>query len=87
MLNERKYVEGKVAADTKEAETLEAQLSAAGPLPEPIDTSALTRQITEARTTNEAIKRKTDRVKHLKTAETYETESEALTASIKARAR
>lgn len=85
LINDRKYVDDKVAADTAEAQTLEAQLAAAGPLPDVIDTEALTKQISDARAINEAVKRKTERAKHLVTATQYEAESETLTESIKAR--
>lgn len=85
ILNDRKATQDAIAANNKEADELEAQLASAGPLPEIIDTALLTEQINKARATNEAIKRKAERAKHLATAEKYEAESKALTVSIEAR--
>lgn len=85
ILNDRKYVHDTVAANTKEAGELEAQIAAAGALPETIDTAALSEQINKARSTNESINRKAERAKHVATAVKYEAESKALTDSIKAR--
>jgi hypothetical protein len=74
-----------VSAAREEAEALEAQLAEAGPLPEVVDTALLTHRINQARTTNEAVKRKVERTKHITTAEKYERESKELTESIEAR--
>ncbi len=85
IINDRKWVQELAAAKRKEADDLEVQLVAAGPLPEIVDTVALSEQIKQGNATNEAVKRKAERAKHISTAETYEAESKALTNSIKAR--
>jgi hypothetical protein len=85
MLNDRKYVQDTVAANIKEADELEAQIASAGELPKTIDTAELSKQINDARATNEAVNRKAERAKHISTAEKYEAESDVLTESIKIR--
>jgi hypothetical protein len=67
------------------ADSLQAQLDKAGPLPAIVDTAALSRQIDEARQTNAAIARAVQRTQHRLTAEKYEQESIDLTEAMRAR--
>jgi DNA repair exonuclease SbcCD ATPase subunit len=68
-----------------EADELQAKLDAAGPLPEAIDTQALTKTIRQAEIANEAVGRLQQREKHVKLAERYEAESTEITARMDAR--
>lgn len=65
--------------------SLQETLDNAEPLPDPIDTEALTSRITEARRTNAAIRLRDQRATHVAEAETLEAESDRLTKAMDAR--
>lgn len=65
--------------------TLQETLDNAAPLPEPIDTEALTARITEARNTNAAVRLRDQHAAHVTEAETLEAEADRLTAAMEAR--
>jgi len=67
------------------ADDLEKTLNDAEPLPEPIDTEALTARITEARNTNAAIRLRDQRKRHEADAERLEGEALELTTAMAAR--
>jgi hypothetical protein len=76
----------KAALDAvRDADEGQAKLDAAGPLPEIIDTAALSKSIEQARKTNQAIAAAQTRAKHTSTAERYEAESGELTERMEAR--
>jgi DNA repair exonuclease SbcCD ATPase subunit len=81
------YARCTAAAKHTEADALQAKVDAAGPLPEPVDTAALRRQIEEARAINASIARRTERASHLIRAEQLEAASRDLTDAIERRAR
>lgn len=64
---------------------MQTTLDSAGPLPEPIDTEALTTKITEARWTNQAIRSRDERAKHIAEAERLEAVSSNLTTAMEGR--
>lgn len=73
------------SAATEQADSLQKRLDEAGELPEPVDTDALTAQITAARAINANVTRAAERHRHANTAAKYEAESEALTDAMAAR--
>jgi hypothetical protein len=76
------------ATDTAHrADELQARLDAAEPLPEPVDTAAISQRIEDARKTNQAVTRAQERAKHVATAERYDGEYKVLTAQIQNRER
>lgn len=64
---------------------MQTTLDSAGPLPEPIDTEALTVKITEARWTNQAIRSRDERAKHVAEAQRLEAMSSNLTTAMEGR--
>jgi DNA repair exonuclease SbcCD ATPase subunit len=78
----------KAAADAdKEAETLKFKLEAAGPLPEPVDLSALRAELDQAKAINAKIAARDQRAAVEKEAESLEAQSGALTGAMEARAK
>jgi len=70
---------------TQRADELQAKLDAAGELPAPVDTAAISQRIEAARKTNQDVARAQQRAKYLAVAAQYDAEYETLTAQIKAR--
>jgi energy-coupling factor transporter ATP-binding protein EcfA2 len=72
-------------AASARADELQAKLDAAEPLPDVIDTGAISEQIEAARKTNQAVMRAKERARYAATAEQYEKESATLTAQMETR--
>lgn len=68
-----------------EANSLQAKLDDAGPLPEPIDTHSIAQRIAEAERANENVTKLQTRDKHRKTADRYQDEADEITARMDAR--
>lgn len=63
----------------------EEELKAADPIPDPVDTADLRQKITEARTLNEAVDKRTRKAELVEKAEERETKAAELTAQINAK--
>lgn len=68
-----------------EADDLEAKLKAAGPLPEPIDLSAISKKIEDARKSNDEARAREDKINKLKEAADFEQKAKSLTDAMDAR--
>ena len=68
-----------------EAEALQSRLDDADSLPDPIDVSALTAKITEARNANVGIRQRNLRDRQIENAEALEAQAQSLTDAIEAR--
>lgn len=77
----------KTASDelVQEAKELEKKLAEAGPLPEPVDTTAIRARMEEARRLNEQVQRVRRREQQLEEADGIELEANKITSRMKAR--
>lgn len=69
----------------READGIQTQLDGAEPLPDPIDTAALTERMADARRINDGIRQRNLRARQIENIEALEKQSKALTEAIEGR--
>ena len=80
----RRAAADRAAQFRSDANALQEQLNAAGPLPDPIDIAALTTRMSEARNTNAGIRQRSLRDRQVENAEMLEKQAQTLTDEIAA---